>query len=138
MLPLILAAALAQESPMDLAELKGGFVVHLGCGESPLIPGESFHAHALDRDPAKVEKARTAVRAKGAYGRVAVERLTGDRLPYIDGMVNLVVAEDLSGVAMEEVVRVLAPRGTALVRKDGTWAKTTKPVPSTIDDWTHY
>ncbi|HEX7899042.1 MAG TPA: PQQ-binding-like beta-propeller repeat protein [Planctomycetota bacterium] len=138
MLTLLLALTLAQDDVLELAGVKGGFAVHLGCGERPLVLGEGFQVHALDRDPAKVEKARAAVRAKGPYGAVSVERLAGDRLPYIDGLVNLVVAEDLSGVAMEEVLRALAPRGVALVRKDGAWTKTVKPVPPTIDDWTHY
>ncbi len=127
---------------LELAGAKGGFVVHLGCGEGGLSAGlragEGFQVHALDRDPANVEKARAAVRATGGYGPVAVDRLAGDRLPYVDNLVNLVVAEDLSGVAMEEILRVLAPRGIALVKKDGAWTKTLKPVPPTIDDWTHY
>jgi hypothetical protein len=117
MLALMLAAVVVQEEARALLERA---------------------VHALDRDASKVEKARAAVRARGLSGLVAVDRLTGDRLPYIDRMVNLVVAEDLSGVAMEEVERVLAPRGTALVKKAGAWTKTVKPVPSSIDDWTHY
>jgi len=127
---------------LDLAGVKGGFVVHLGAGDGTLTAalraGESFQVHGLDRDDKRVDRARDHVRSKGLYGPVAVDRLTDARLPYIDGLVNLVVAEELGAVPMEEVLRVLAPRGVACVKRDGAWAKTVKPVPASLDDWTHY
>ncbi|MGB2821511.1 MAG: PQQ-binding-like beta-propeller repeat protein, partial [Phycisphaerae bacterium] len=58
--------------------------------------------------------------------------------PYIDNLVNLLVADDLGGVPKEEVLRVLAPLGVAWVRSDGGWEKITKPWPGDIDEWTHY
>src|SRR5688572_20306607 len=127
---------------LDVAGIQGGFVVHLGSGDGALTAalraGDSFLVHGLDRDARQVDRARDHVRSKGIYGPVAVDRLKDNRLPYIDGMVNLVVAEDLGGVALEEVLRVLAPRGVACVKKDGAWTRTVKPVPAAIDDWTHY
>ncbi len=148
-----LAAALAggaQEAPearqaRDLlaqAGLRGGFVVHLGAGDGALTAalraGESFQVHGLDRDAAGVDRARRTVRERGLYGPVAVDRLVGTSLPYIDNLVNLVVAEDLLGIAPDEVTRVLAPRGVALVKRDGAWTKTAKAWPAGIDEWTHY
>ena len=47
------------------------------------------------------------------------------------------MAEDLGGVEMAEVMRVLAPQGVVCV-KDGVWKKTVKPRPQDIDEWTHY
>lgn len=127
---------------LDGAGIQGGFVVHLGCGDGTLTAalrsGEAFQVHGLDRDPKNVDRARELVRSKGLYGPVAVDSLSGDRLPYIDRMVNLLVAEDLGGIPMDEVLRVLAPRGVAWLKRDGAWTKTVKPVPPDIDDWTHY
>src|ERR1051326_4163507 len=127
---------------LDVAGVKGGFVVHLGCGNGELTAalkaGPGFQVHGLDRDAKKVDAARSALHAKGIYGPVAVDRLMDRRLPYIDRMVNLFVAEDLQGIPMEEVLRVLAPRGVACVKKDGAWTTTVKPGPAGIDDWTHY
>ena len=127
---------------LDVAGVKGGFVVHLGSGDGALTAvlraGDAFQVHGLDRDATKVDRARDHVRSRGLYGPVAIDRLKDHRLPYIDGMVNLVVAEELGGVAMEEVLRVLAPRGVACLKKDGAWTRTVKPVPAAIDDWTHY
>ena len=53
-------------------------------------------------------------------------------------MVNLLVAENLGGVPMAEVMRVLAPEGIAYIKSGGEWKTTTKPRPKDIDDWTHY
>jgi outer membrane protein assembly factor BamB len=58
---------------------------------------------------------------------------TGDRLPYAENLVNLLIADDLGGVGMDEVMRVLAPKGVALVGGK----KTVKPRPDDIDEWTH-
>ncbi|MCX5656573.1 MAG: hypothetical protein NTY65_18200 [Planctomycetota bacterium] len=61
------------------------------------------------------------------------------RLPYADNLVNVVVAEDLGKTPMDEVMRVLAPLGVAYVKgADGKWAKTLKPWPKEIDEWTHW
>ncbi|MCB1063270.1 MAG: PQQ-binding-like beta-propeller repeat protein, partial [Verrucomicrobiae bacterium] len=123
--------------------ITGGFVVHLGSGDGTLTAAlkasDSIQVHGLDRDGAKVDAARTALRTTGSYGPVSFERLDGDHLPYITGMVNLVVAEADLGISDEEIMRVIAPRGVAYAKQsDGSWKKTVKPVPAEIDDWTHY
>ncbi|KPJ69832.1 MAG: hypothetical protein AMS14_11235, partial [Planctomycetes bacterium DG_20] len=127
---------------LDATGVQGGLVVHLGCGDGTLTAalraGDAYLVHGLDADAANVEKARAHVRSLGLYGQVAVDRLTGEGLPYVDNLVNLVVAEPLGGVPMAEVMRVLAPGGVAYVRKGGGWSKTVKPRPSRIDEWTHY
>ena len=71
---------------------------------------------------------------------MSVESLSGNRLPYIDNLVNIVVSEDLGKIKMDEVMRVLAPDGVAYVKKGAAdkWAKTIKPRPKEMDDWTHY
>ncbi|MGD2175526.1 MAG: PQQ-binding-like beta-propeller repeat protein, partial [Candidatus Brocadiaceae bacterium] len=62
----------------------------------------------------------------------------GERLPYIDNTVNLLVAEDLGRIAMAEVRRVLAPNGVAYTSIGRTWMKNEKPRPAEIDEWTHF
>ena len=122
--------------------LKGGFVVHLGCGDGKvtltLRPNSRFLVHGLDANPTNVAKARAAVKAAGVYGSVSIDQLRGARLPYIDNMVNLLVAENLGDVPMAEVMRVLAPKGVAYIKSDGEWKTTVKPRPKDIDEWTHY
>jgi len=122
--------------------VKGGLVVHVGCGDGRLTaalrPNERYLVHGLCTDPTDVEKAREYVRSLGLCGKVSIERGSGKCLPYADNVVNLLVGEDLGGISMDEVMRVLVPNGVAYVKKDGKWAKTVKPRPEEIDEWTHY
>lgn len=140
-----LQGVIAAPSPGDLYDatgVRGGVVVHLGAGDGSytgsLRVSDSYMVHGLETDAGKVAQARESLRRKGLYGPVSVERFDGSSLPYIENFVNLVVADDLGGVSLEEVDRVLVPEGVAYYRKDGAWMKHVKPRPSNIDDWTHY
>jgi len=122
--------------------VKGGLVVHLGCGDGKLTAalraGDSYRVHGLDADPANIEEARRHLQTLGLYGPVSVELWSDVRLPYADNLVNLLVAEDLQSVPMDEVLRVLVPDGVAYVKRGEGWTKTVKPRPAEMDEWTHY
>ena len=129
---------------LDATGVKGGLVVHLGCGDGKLTAAlaarEGFLVHALDADAANVAAARKHIRSKGLYGRASVERFSGRRLPYADNLVRLLVAEKLGPGApgMTEVMRVLCPNGVAYAKVGQAWQKTVKPRPKEIDEWTHF
>lgn len=127
---------------LDATGVQGGLIVHLGCGDgkltAALCANDGFLVHGLDADAAKVAAVRTYVSSLGLYGRVSLETWSGPRLPYVDNLVNLLVAEDLGGVSREEVLRVLTPEGVAWVKSNGQWRKTIKPRPAQIDEWTHF
>jgi len=127
---------------LDATGVKGGLIVHIGCGDGRLTAAlrasDSYLVHGLDRRVKSVEQARKYIGSLKLYGEVSVDRLTGNRLPYVDNLVNLVVSEDLGKVSMKEVMRVMAPRGVAYIKKGGKWTKTVKPRPEEIDEWTHY
>ena len=133
--------ALAQKI-LSATGVKGGLIVHLGCGDGKLTAAlhasDRYTVHGLDPDAARVETARQYLHARGLYGPVSVEQRQGAALPYADNLINLVVAEDVGGIAMAEVLRVLAPGGVAYVKEGGAWKKTVKPRPDTIDVWSHY
>jgi len=135
------AADGAARGILETAGVQGGLVVHLGCGDGKLTgalrAGAPFLVHGLDADAANVEKARAHVRERGLCGDVSVEQLTGKQLPYVDGLVNLVVVEDPGDVPMDEVMRVLAPGGAVCVRQGDGWKKTLKPRSPDTDEWTH-
>jgi len=120
----------------------GGLVVHLYCGEGRLTTAlranERIRVQGLSVDAASVTAARAHVRKSGLGGSVWIDPLRDARLPYADNMVNLLVAEDLGAVSMDEVMRVLVPRGVAYVRKRDGWTTTVKPWPADIDEWTHW
>jgi outer membrane protein assembly factor BamB len=136
--------------------VKGGLIVHIGCGD-PAKPGftaalrvnDSFLVHGLTRDRQALARVRDSVRKAGVYGPVSADLLEGNTLPYIDNSVNLVVAENGTGVSRREIMRVLVPKGVAYVSREsrprsegGTpstqWNKIVKQRPDNIDDWTHY
>jgi outer membrane protein assembly factor BamB len=127
---------------LDATGLTGGLIVHLDCGDGRLTAALRANDHyvvqGLNTDAGEVEQARKYIQGLGIYGPVSVERFGGKRLPYAENLVNLVVAENLGGVTMAEAIRVTAPGGTVYAKRDGRWAKTVKPRPDNIDEWTHY
>ncbi len=134
------------------AEVKGGLVVHIGCGDGNLTAAlhanDSYLVHGLDTDAAKVAKAREHIRSEGLTGVVSVDKFDGKLLPYADNLVNLVVIQDAKGGARdagcrirdEEIKRVLAPGGVALAFDFRllTLDSFHKPWPDDIDQWTHF
>ncbi len=152
---LILPAAILFGSPIFSADVaafakqifeatnvRGGFVVHLGSGDGQLTRAlrlnASYQVQGLDRDPAKMDAARAMLLKEGAYGDVCIDKFDGALLPYIDNLVNLLVCENLDGVSLDEIKRVLVPNGVAYVKLDGEWKKIAKPRPTELDEWTHY
>jgi len=136
--PLSARAAGPADAILEVTGVQGGIVVHVGCGDgvvtAALRGGDGFLVHGLDSSAASVAAARARVRNNGSYGPVSVDTFDGQTLPYVDNFVNLVVADDLERLSMDEVMRVLVPGGVAYV--DGK--KTVKPRPEEIGDWTHY
>jgi len=129
-------------SILEATDVRGGVIVHVGCGDGKLTAalraGDSYVVHGLDKDPADVAAAREYIRSLGQYGSVFVELWSDEKLPYIDNSVNLIVCENAGDVPESELMRALAPDGTAYVRSGGQWVRTVKTRPKEIDEWTHY
>jgi outer membrane protein assembly factor BamB len=129
---------------LDATGVQGGLIVHVGCGDgkltSALHAGDNYLVHGLDSDLQDVDSARKFIRSLGKYGPVSVDSFGGKHLPYVDNLVNLVVASGKWQVAGEEVNRVLAPGGVALALDSrlSTPDLLRKPWPDEIDDWTHW
>jgi len=83
-----------------------------------------------------VAAARRAVAAAGLYGtRICVEKGEPERVHLADNIADWLVAMgDSAGVPADEVLRVLRPGGTALVRQK----ELVKPMPEGVDDWGHH
>ncbi len=127
---------------LDTAGIKGGIVVHLGCGDgritAALRASDAYTVHGLEANPAKVAAAQDYVRSQGVYGPVSVEQFSAAALPYTDNLINLMVVDDQGDVSTQEIMRVLAPGGVACILRDGKWQKIVKPWPDNIDQWGHY
>ena len=131
-----------QADPSFVGDLKGGFVVQLGCADANDVmaqrPGDSFIVQALDTSPEAVAAASKCFDDGDLHGEVSARCFDGKDLPFADGMVNLLVVDRPFSVTREEMLRVLCPNGR-LVTKDGEKFKSeAKPRPAGMDEWTHY
>ncbi len=126
---------------LQQARVAGGLIVHIGCGDGQLTadlrPNESALVHGLALDPRDLVRAREQLKSLGLYGPVSIGLLEGERLPYADGLVNLVVNSAPGAVADTEIQRVLAPGGSLLTKTADGWALSRKPVPADTDGWQH-
>lgn len=162
-------ASARAEAVRAAAGVRGGLAVHLGCGDARMAAAwgrdERFLVHGLEGDAEKVAAARARLLDEGLQGRVSVEQARGASLPYADNLVDLLVVGGLparaaEGLSIAEILRVLAPRGVAMLELDawseaeakrfagaagalafvdagGKWARLAKPVPPELDEWTH-
>ena len=116
----------------------GGIVVRIGCDSgqelTDLRVNEKYLVQGLETDKGKIGAVREYLRSKDLYGPVSVSEFDGKTLPYVDNLVNLVVADASTSVPKEEIMRVLAPLGVAII--GGT--KSVKPWPREFEEWTHY
>ena len=169
------ADALEMASQMVRASgASGGICAVVGAADADLARAlakqGSFAVHVLAAEPTLCDRARQAIRAQGLCGTVSAGVLANGRLPYTDNLINIIVVDAYptrlkSGLSPDEVLRALAPLGTAffggpdagswaegliarlraagvedasVVQAGGTWVKATKPWPADIDEWTHY
>ncbi len=161
-LTLFLARPVYAVSPDALFKatgVEGGLVVHVGCGDGKITAelrrNERYLVHGLDCDGQRVDQAREHIRSLGIYGPVAVDRFDGADLPYVNDSVNLLIVQNAWQVSGEELFRVLAPRGQALIAPDADvqglqrlsaeplsglegWTRLTKRVSPDVDQWTHF
>jgi outer membrane protein assembly factor BamB len=141
---LLTAPVFADDASDILAQsgVKGGVVVHVGCGDGAvtqkLRANDSYQVQGLAQDAAQLPLIRESIYKAGFSGAVAVDLWNGNHLPYIENYVNLLVIEDAAAVSKEEIDRVLTPLGVAMVKKNGGWEKITKAWPKDMDEWTHY
>ena len=123
-LGLMLVLSLATDARAGAIEMarssgiNGGLVVHVGCDDGKLTASlranDRFVVQGLDIEAANVAKARAHVRSLGAEGKVTAATFDGERLPYTDNLVNLLVVSKAYRVSAREMLRVPAPGGAAL------------------------
>ncbi len=102
----------AAEAPAKPAR---GLALCVGCGnpaEILALAGE-YLVHGIDRDNARVLALRRLAAEHKLTGRVSASRYDGATLPLIDNAVNRIIIAADEKVPAAEIVRVLAPGGTA-------------------------
>jgi len=139
-----LACVTAYAGPLELVKesgLRGGVVVHVGCGDgaatAALRINENILVQGLDASSENVAAARETLLKRGLHGPVSVREWDGGALPYNDNLVSLLFVQGGIGVSKAEMLRVLAPGGAAHVERGGRWERIAKTIPADQDDWTH-
>lgn len=133
--PLVGAAAPTADEIVSASGFTGGMVAVVGAPDAALamdfVRRGKFVVHCLARDAASRDRLRREIREAGMAGAISADIFGGERLPYADNLINIVV--DRAGIAKEELSRVLVPGGTA------TGASAfRKPWPEAIDEWGHF
>ena len=122
--------------------LSGGLIVHLECEDEQFLTGlhagDQFIVHGLSSDGDMVNAAREYIKSRNKYGEVSIIKWEESFLPYTDNLVNILVADNLGDIPMDEVMRVLTPRGVAFIKNENEWKKVVKPVPEAMDEWGHH
>jgi len=130
------------KSLFEMSRVKGGLVVHIGCGDgrltSALRANNSFIVQGLDKSMRNIAAARKYIQSIGLYGDVSVDFWQGENLPYVDNFANLIVVENADEVSQKELLRVLVPNGVACIKNADGWAEIIKHRPEEMDEWTHY
>jgi outer membrane protein assembly factor BamB len=124
-------------SALDALGIASGLIVHVQCGDGRMaetyLAGDRFVVHGIDTDPALVARGRTRLQRKGHYGRLSLETWDGERLPYADSQVHLLILSPGTHLDMDECVRVLAPGGVLLHLAPSSGLRYTKPATRTAD-----
>ncbi len=134
-------AAMAAEV-VAVTGVQGGLAVHVGCGDGSLCAALAregrFLVHGLTRSGDRLARATSNVRNETPRGRVSVGLLRGRTLPYADRLVRLLVCEEGADIPRTELLRVLAPLGTAFLVHGKEAEVIRKPWPGDIGEWNHF
>ncbi len=146
--PASAVAAAEAAPPSTAAELltssdyAGGVIVYLG----RIDLADPFRWPQLDRslvllldtDLDRVEAFRRSAAQHERYGTVLADTWDGKHIPLVDRLANRILVDSSADMDRDELLRVLAPRGTAWLQRGEDWNPITKAMPDTIDEWTHY
>ncbi len=122
-------------------KFSGGIVVALdfedGAFLASLVTDAPFLIHGLMGEE-HLSSARQAIRETGVYGKVSCDSYNGQDLPYVDNLVNLLLANENCQVPEEELMRVLAPGGRLVRKGPAGWKKRARPIPEGMDEWNQF
>lgn len=125
----------------DFPEKRGGIFIYLGSPDEEsfsellkLTDSEKWSGQILTTEAEKVELLRKKLAANN-NGALSIRSYNGTNLPVVNNLINNVICHDKATVPNEEIMRILAPRGSAYFSDNGSWKAEQKPVPMSIDDW---
>ncbi len=159
--------------PVGDLKTQNGLCLYLGAPDAGglgwLADNSLCQVQGLVSERETAQRLRVAVATEAAADRISVVWRRTAHLPYLDSLVNLIVAAgwkqgDLQGLALSEIVRVLAPGGVAVVGGNagidaaallaearvialaqaepmackGAWIRIVKKMNPAFDEWPHF
>lgn len=126
---------------------KGGLLGVMGVRADAAIMSEAaasgqYLVHGVARDWRRLVEARRALAAAGAFPAANVVEAPADgrRLPYNSESFRACLVQNdqlVQPISDEEIRRVLAFDGVALIREGTRWRELRQPLPADTDDWGH-
>ena len=132
----------AADSP-PVAELpKNGVfgVVSTGAPEAwmlDLAATGNVVVHCLVPDEEAVQRIGKAADKAGVGGKLIVESIPVQPLPYRENLLNCLLIERTEGIDLEAALKCVAPGGKLCVLEGKDWKVTGKQRPDGMDEWTH-
>ncbi len=122
---------------------RGGLCVLTGGTENyklaeKLLESGPWVIHWIDTRASQVDEVRRHFQNRGLYGRIMVEHWDKNNLPYADNLLNLFIGLDEGWKPdPDEVLRVLAPEGSAFLADGSGYRHLEKPRSPDMGEWTH-
>ena len=132
-----------EQMMLDIELPAGGLIVYVGTlsGETAMKLAGTQNCLLdilCERDSFFTSQKALSEDAAGRDRRIRFAWYEDEGLPYVDNLVNRLFVSADAGIPQSEIERVLVPGGKAYILSQ-TGSKTlAKPVPSDIDEWTHY
>lgn len=153
------------ETLLSFPALRPGLCVVAGANHGELLTelviAGKYHVHGLTSDRESLEGIRQYLASRDLYGQVVVDHSPLKHLPYASNLVNVLVVEDFAdvqkkGLTLKDVMRVVAPQNSALLRnapadfeqiviqaghkdavinRKGRWTQIIKRWPEGMDEW---
>jgi hypothetical protein len=125
----------ALESYLQKNSFPGGVVLQIHSKDHSALKTlicrqKNVLGHILLNHEKDVQALRQKLYEEQLHGQLSVSQWSGCPLPFMPNFVNLVISESSAKVEDREILRVLAPKGTALIGG----RMLSKPRPNTIDD----
>ncbi len=126
------------DESLNEGSCSGGILVQIGV-QTPQdllrYENKNFIIQCLDTKQKNIETTREYLTSKNLYGDFSAKLYDGEKLPYIDNLINLIICESQHNLSLDEIKRVLVPNGIAYVKTENQWEKHIKIRPDNIDDW---
>jgi outer membrane protein assembly factor BamB len=146
----IFSAATGAVKILEAHGRPGGVFVVVGCGDkaAPALAVELAQngntlIQALATTSQELKQFQKAIAQGNVKGLVSAEQVDIADLSYRDNLINVMIIMDpekaaAAGLTNAKAMKFISPLGKLVTTVKGKWKITEKPMPQTMDTWTHH